>query len=182
MPDNPIICLDAAYAADAQSVAAVVFPDWPSEKVLDVWSERIEEPPEAYKPGRFFERELPLLVRALDQLAPSVTPSTIVIDGYVVLDEAGRPGLGAHLYAAFDESVPVIGAAKTPFRGAEFAAHVRRGGARTPLYVSAIGVDLPAAAEKIRAMAGRHRIPDHLKRVDRAAREALDAPAEAARA
>ncbi len=171
--DAPIVCLDAAYGEGAQSVAAVVFSDWPSPGCSRIWSERIDAPPAPYRPGRFFERELPLLLRALAALA--LRPGAVLIDGYVVLDAAGRPGLGAHLHTALGRRTPVVGAAKTAFRGAECALPVRRGGAKNPLYVSAIGIDPDDAARHVGAMAGQHRIPEHIKRVDREARRALAA-------
>src|ERR1700743_3103125 len=46
----------------------------------------------------------------------------IVIDGYVDLDPAGRPGLGAHVHTEY--GVPVIGVAKTPFATATPATQV----------------------------------------------------------
>ena len=65
-----------------------------------------------YRPGEFFLREPPPL-RAV--LAPVRNLGLLVIDGYADLDPGGRPGLGAHAHAAF--GVPVVGVAKTRFRG-----------------------------------------------------------------
>lgn len=88
----------------------------------------------------------------------------LVVDGYVHLDPAGRPGLGAHAHAAF--AVPVIGVAKTAFRSASHAIEVRRGKVRRPLYVTAIGLPADRAAALVERMAGTHRLPDALRRVD----------------
>lgn len=173
-PRAPIICLDAAYAEDAQAVAAVLFEDWPAPEALRAWSMRLRQAPAPYRPGRFFEREMPLLLRALDALPP---PRAVVIDGYVALDAAGRPGLGARLHRAIERRAPVIGVAKTPFRGDDFATRVWRGGAKNPLLVSAIGLDAAEAARHVGAMAGQHRLPEHIKRVDQEARRALAASA-----
>jgi deoxyribonuclease V len=86
------------------------------------------------------------------------------VDGYVDLDPAGRSGLGARLHD--ERGIPVIGVAKTAFRSATHAACVRRGVATRPLYVTAAGLSLEQAANLVAAMAGPHRLPDALRRVD----------------
>jgi deoxyribonuclease V len=118
-----------------------------------------------YRPGFFFERELPA-VRAV--LATTAPVDLLVVDGYVDLDPGGRPGLGAHVHAA--TGTPVIGVAKTAFRAATHAVPVFRGGSDRPLHVTAAGVPVEEAAALVSAMAGAHRIPDALRRVDRLAR------------
>jgi deoxyribonuclease V len=94
----------------------------------------------------------------------------IVVDGYVDLDAHGAPGLGAHLYDALEGRVPVIGIAKTAYKGADFAAAVVRGESTRPVYVTSRGVPLPEAAERVRGMHGPHRIPTLVTRVDHLAR------------
>jgi deoxyribonuclease V len=116
---------------------------------------------EPYRPGAFFRRELPAL-RAV--LADAGRIDLLVVDGYVHLDPHGRPGLGAHAHAEF--AVPVIGVAKTPFRGATHAIEVHRGGASRPLYVTALGIEAERAATLGRRMGGPYRLPDALRRVD----------------
>ena len=118
-----------------------------------------------YKPGEFYLREMPPL-RAVIPAGGEL--SLIVVDGYVDLDPSGRPGLGAHVHAEF--GVPVIGVAKTAFRGASHAAGVLRGGSSRPLYVTAAGMTVAEAGTLVREMAGRFRLPDALKLVDRLAR------------
>jgi deoxyribonuclease V len=118
-----------------------------------------------YQPGEFYLRELPPLravVPAADGLA------LIVVDGYVDLDPAGRFGLGAHVHAEF--GVPVVGVAKSAFRTATHAVPVRRGQSSRPLYVTAAGMAVADAADLVAEMAGRFRLPDALKQVDRLAR------------
>ena len=124
-----------------------------------------------YQPGQFYLRELPPLRAALDGLAGL---RLLVIDGYADLDPDGRPGLGARAREAF--GVPVIGVAKTPFRTATHAIPVLRGSSARPLYVTAAGMPRAEAAELVRHMAGRHRLPDALRRVDTLARHGLPAP------
>ena len=118
-----------------------------------------------YEPGRFALRELPVLLAVLAGAGPL---ALVVVDGYVDLDPTGRPGLGAHLHAAL--GVPVIGVAKTAFRAATHAAPVLRGTATRPLLVTAAGMPRADAARLVAAMAGPHRLPDALRRVDALAR------------
>ncbi len=118
-----------------------------------------------YQPGRFFARELPA-VEAVLALAPAL--DLLIVDGYVDLDPDGRPGLGAHVHNLVP--VPVVGVAKTAFRAATHAIEVRRGSATRPLYVTAVAMPIERAAALVAAMAGPHRIPDALRRVDALAR------------
>jgi deoxyribonuclease V len=93
----------------------------------------------------------------------------LIVDGYADLDPGGRPGLGAHAHAEF--GVPVIGVAKTAFRPATHAVPVVRGGnSARPLYVTAAGMPRHEAADLVLRMAGRHRLPDALRRADAPAR------------
>lgn len=121
----------------------------------------------AYRPGRFFERELPA-IRAV--LATETNLDLVVVDGYVDLDPDGRPGLGAHLHGEL--SLPVIGVAKTSFRSATHAIPILRGQATRPLYITAAGIAPDRAAALVAGMAGPYRIPDALRRVDALSRSA----------
>jgi deoxyribonuclease V len=171
-----IACVDVAYRGAAAFAAGVVFRDWHDalaveEKVLPSMAVR------PYEPGKFFLRELPCLLAVLRALPPV---EAIVIDGYVWLDGAGTPGLGARLRCALDEKIAVIGVAKTRFRGAAWACEVLRGRSRVPLFVTAAGMLPQTAAEHIRSMHGSHRIPTLLQRVDQLCREAARRNAAAA--
>ena len=121
-----------------------------------------------YQPGQFYLRELPPLRAVLDGV---IGLSLLVIDGYADLDPDGRPGLGARARDEF--GVPVIGVAKTPFRTATHAIAVLRGTSARPLYVTAAGMPRADAASLVRQMAGRHRLPDALRRADNLARHGL---------
>ncbi|MDQ1305815.1 MAG: deoxyribonuclease [Actinomycetota bacterium] len=153
--------VDVGYPPTGGARAALVLAGEP--RFADLQDERcvVLEEVAPYRPGRFFERELPA-IRAV--LAGAGDLDLVVVDGYVHLDPDGRPGLGAHLHA--EVGVPVIGVAKTLFRSATQAIEVRRGGATRPLYVTAAGVDAAWAAELVQAMEGRYRLPDALRRVD----------------
>jgi len=114
--------------------------------------------------------ELPPLHAVLDGLSGL---GLLVVDGYADLDPGGRPGLGAHAHAAF--GIPVIGVAKSRFRTATHAVPVVRGPAVRPLFVTAAGMPGAEAADLVRHMAGRYRLPDALRRADTLAR--TDSPA-----
>jgi deoxyribonuclease V len=68
----------------------------------------------------------------------------------------------------------VIGVAKSAYRAATHAVAVRRGTASRPLYVTAAGLDPAEAAALVARMAGPHRLPDALRRVDALARGTVD--------
>ena len=107
-----------------------------------------------YRPGQFYLRELPPLRAVLDGLSRL---GLLVVDGYADLDPGGRPGLGAHAHAEF--GIPVIGVAKSRFRTATHAVPVVRGSSVRPLFVTAAGIPSADAADLVRRMAGRYRLP-----------------------
>ncbi len=123
-----------------------------------------------YTPGFFFQRELPCLLEVISEL--EARPSLVVVDGYVHLDGSGRPGLGAHLFDALQREVPIVGVAKTAFRTATTAVAIHRGTGSKPLWVSAAGLDVHAAAAHVASMAGPYRVPSLLREVDQLARTA----------
>jgi deoxyribonuclease V len=118
-----------------------------------------------YRPGQFYLRELPALRAVLESLDGI---ALLVVDGYADLDPDRRPGLGAYAHAEF--GVPVIGVAKSAFRTATHAVSVLRGTSARPLYVTASGMPRDDAADLVRRMAGRYRLPDALRRADTLAR------------
>jgi deoxyribonuclease V len=161
-------CVDVDYREDGARAACVLFEAWTAADARMTLVERIDSV-EPYEPGLFLRRELPCLMAVLGR-APAV-PEVIVVDGFVWLGEECRPGLGARLYEALGGAAAVIGVAKTPFWRTPAVA-VRRGRSNRPLWITAIGIDGPEAAEHIRAMHGPFRIPSLLKAVDRACRSA----------
>lgn len=161
-----IACLDVCYGDTTAIAAAVMFRDWPdavacSERTVSVHDVQ------PYQPGEFFRRELPCLLQVLEGL-PAL--AHVVIDGYVWLDDASRPGLGAHLFQALGGTTTVVGVAKTKFAGANQAREVLRGESQRPLFVTAAGVDADIAAGWLRAMHGAHRVPTLISRADRLCR------------
>jgi deoxyribonuclease V len=76
----------------------------------------------------------------------------------------------ARAHAEF--GIPVIGVAKSRFRTATHAVPVVRGSSVRPLFVTAAGIPSAAAADLVRRMTGRYRLPDALRRADTLARAA----------
>lgn len=165
-----LTCVDVDYRPDGSArTAALLFGSWSDERESGT---RLHTSPQvaAYEPGAFSRRELPCLLAVLKPLAGQL--EVVVIDGYVTLDAAGRPGLGRFLFAAMEERVAVIGVAKTAFQGSPHALPVQRGQSQRPLFVTAAGLDPSQAARFVQQMAGPHRLPTLLKRVDQACRAA----------
>jgi deoxyribonuclease V len=162
------VAADVHYLATGGArAAAVVAADAAFSHLL---ADRVELLPDVrpYRPGEFYLRELPPLRAVLNGLHGM---ALLVIDGYADLDPEGRPGLGAHAHTEF--GVPVIGVAKSAFRTATHAVPVLRGGSARPLYVTAAGMPRHQAADWVRRMAGRYRLPDALRRADTLARTGL---------
>jgi deoxyribonuclease V len=155
-------CLDASYRGNEAIAACILFRRWEDDHPAGEMTASAN-PVKPYVPGSFFLRELPVLRAVLGRVAEPL--ETVVIDGYVWLDDLQTPGLGAHLYQALGKSVRVIGVAKTAFRGAP-GVEVVRGGTRRPLYVSAAGMPVAEAADCIRRMHGPYRLPTLIRRAD----------------
>lgn len=165
-----LLALDVDYQ-DAQDLARVgflAFKEWTAPAPFDE-GYRLHRGLAPYEPGRFYLRELPCLRPTVDELRRRHPITTIVVDGYVDLSP-GRPGLGRHLYEAFEGGVEVVGVAKNAFSSGA-AVEVLRGQSERPLYVTAT-FDPARAADGVRAMAGPHRLPQLLRRVDQLARGA----------
>jgi deoxyribonuclease V len=164
-----IAILDAAYTEQGAGVGCVLARGWTAAEAAARFTKHVSGAALGYEPGAFYKRELPLLLDMIRGLA--LIPCAYVIDGYVWLGPC-KPGLGARLYDALGRSAPVIGVAKTSFRGDTWSTPIIRGGSSRPLFVTAAGLDGAKAAELIAAMHGDHRIPTLLKLADRLARAA----------
>ncbi len=163
-----IAAVDVDYRERDAVAACVLFRAWNDEIAAGEHIERIHEV-QPYQPGQFYKRELPCLLAVLNAVRDPI--EAVVVDGYVWLSRDGKPGLGAHLYEALGQTIPVIGVAKTQFLSAP-AATVKRGHSDKPLFVTAAGIELDVAAQQIQGMHGEHRLPTLLRRVDRLCREA----------
>ncbi len=161
-----ILAFDTYYYDNQAKTVCLGFHDWADEKPARVFTETIDVPAE-YEPGAFYKRELPCIVSLLKQIDLN-SVNAIVVDGFVVLDDAGKPGLGGWLYEYLDQKIPVIGVAKTNF--AQNIANKRaviRGESTKPLFVTALGMDLDTAAGYLKNMHGAYRMPTLLKELDR---------------
>jgi deoxyribonuclease V len=164
------LALDVQYGDSRACGACVGFEDPVSSEPAFVLVEAFQGAPAPYVPGRFRERELPYLNRLVTLAGDRCAlVEAIIIDGFVWLGE-NRPGLGLHLHEALGSRTPVIGVAKTPFKGAP-GGEIRRGRSVRPLFVTSVGLDQREAENLIRSMHGEHRIPTLLKLADRASRD-----------
>jgi deoxyribonuclease V len=158
-----ILAVDVDYRDDHALVAGVCFCNWGDESPVIVLHTEVTEVAD-YEPGQFYKREMPCIIKLLKD--HSLNPDLIVIDGFVVLGEDSKPGLGTHLYNALGRNTPVIGVAKTAFKGSKSESEVFRGESVKPLYVTAIGIKDQVAKRHISSMHGKYRIPTLLKLVD----------------
>lgn len=160
-----IIATDVYYWEDKAKAVGILFDDWEHENVLKINTAMLDGIAD-YVPGSFYKRELPCLLALLDQVDRAAV-KYIIVDGYVLLNNEGKFGLGAYLYEALDGMIPIIGVAKKHFiSNTQNAIAVLRGASKNPLYISSIGIDLEAAAALIKNMKGDYRMPDLLKLVD----------------
>ena len=166
---NPmILAIDVQYTDDKADVAGVIFENWSSLDAIQCYLTEVAQVAE-YEPGSFYKRELPCILQLLQE--HKLKPDIIVVDGYVYLDGVAKSGLGKHLYDSLGGEVEIIGVAKKPFVDISEKFAVYRGGSQKPLYVTSTG-DVEQAKESIRSMAGKHRNPVLLKKVDQLCREA----------
>ncbi len=162
-----ILAMDVQYADKEAVVAGVLFERWQdAEPIRDLTATVTNIAP--YEPGSFYKRELPCILHLINQY--HLFPTYIIVDGYVFLDGASRPGLGKYLFDALNQSIPIIGVAKRRFKGIDASYGVLRGESLTPLYVTAVGIEVVEAQRLVGLMHGRYRIPTLLKRVDQLCR------------
>jgi deoxyribonuclease V len=162
-----IACIDVHYGRSQAVAGCLLFRNWPDDRPYFEVTEIVERPA-PYEPGGFYRRELPGLLSVLARLVEK--PSAIVIDGYVWLGDEFRPGLGAYLYEALGRTTEIIGVAKTRFQEGPAVRVIKRGTSLRPLYVTAAGIDLDEAAQRIVELHGEFRTPTLLKKVDRLCR------------
>ena len=162
-----ILAVDVDYRDNHQaSVAGILFDDWRDTQPKAVVTTTVEGVA-SYQSGQFYKRELPCIVALLAKIDQPL--DGIVVDGYVFLG-ASKKGLGAYLYEHLDHALPIIGVAKSPFKGISEETFLYRGKSKKPLYITAVGMDLSQAKEAIKTMAGEFRIPFLLKEADRICR------------
>ena len=158
-----LLAVDVDYRDSRAHIAGISFTNWEDAKPKQIYHCVVEDVKD-YEPGKFYQRELPCIIRLLHEHTPN--PDVIIIDGFVYLGAPSRLGLGMHLYNELKGGVPVIGVAKKLFRGTSRSTEIFRGGSSKPLFITSVGLDLEQAKQNIIAMYGKHRLPDLLKIVD----------------
>ena len=165
-----ILAIDVHYKETTAKAVGALLQNWDDAVAQQYIIKYINEV-EKYVPGSFYKRELPCILEIFKDIDLH-SLRCIIIDGFVVLDDSRKPGLGAYVYESIQSQVPVIGVAKTNFhQNEQHEIPVLRGESTRPLYVTAIGTDLQQAAEHIKNMHGEFRLPTVLKEMDRITKE-----------
>lgn len=160
-----ILAFDTYYFDDKAKTVCLAFEDWKDKKPTHEYQE-ITEGVAPYEPGSFYKRELPCILSLINSIDTDEV-WYIVVDGFVYLDDAGKIGLGGHLYHALNGQIPVIGVAKSGFHNNTVNVKaLHRGESEKPLYISAIGVGLEEAYGYIEQMHGPYRMPTLLQMLD----------------
>jgi len=162
-----IACFDVYYDQNSAYAAAIVFSDWADTLPDEHYELEIHDIGE-YKPGSFYQRELKPITELIDLIPAPI--KYFVIDAYCHLSDSYDPGLGQYLFQKLPPESVVIGVAKNRFRATTHAFELCRGGSKRPLFITSIGIDYRLAADCIKSMAGDHRIPLLLKKVDNLSR------------
>ena len=161
-----ILAFDTYYYQDKANTVCLSFENRTESDKYTIFTE-ITNNASDYIPGEFYKREMPCILSLLQKFDLQ-NVETIIVDGFVFLDDNGSLGLGGHLYKALNEKVPVIGVAKSNFATINRnKRELYRGESKRPLYITSIGIDLDIATKKIRNMNGKYRIPTLLKELDK---------------
>jgi len=163
-----ILAVDVDYKGNNATVAGILYKNWTDKKPFKKYISKVKSV-KKYIPGQFYKRELPCILKLLDE--HNLKPKIIVIDGYVYLDGTTKPGLGKYLFDELNSTTPVIGVAKNPYKDITSPFEIYRRDSKRPLYVTSAGISVGIAKKKILVMAGKYRIPDLLRLVDQFARQ-----------
>ncbi|MFN7120284.1 MAG: endonuclease V [Saprospiraceae bacterium] len=161
-----LLAVDVYYRATDAKAVAILFEQWIDQNISQYYETIITELHD-YIPGEFYKRELPCIIEALKPIDLQQV-DFIIIDGYVYLNDDGKPGLGHYVYEYYNQKIPVIGVAKSNFHNNQI--HMRevyRGESKNPLYITSIGIDIDQAKHYITMMFGEYRMPYLLKLLDR---------------
>jgi deoxyinosine 3'endonuclease (endonuclease V) len=165
-----ILALDTYYQNKKAKTVCIRFHHWTDEHAADIVTEELDNI-EEYQPGSFYKRELPCILSILKKTSLE-NIEAIVIDGYVLLDDAGKHGLGGYLYEALNRKIPVIGVAKTNYTNNTLhQREVYRGNSQRPLFITTLGTPPDTACSYIQSMHGPYRIPTLLKTLDTLTRQ-----------
>lgn len=159
-----ILALAVHYREHVAKVVAVLF-NWEDEQPNKIIIEIIKVV-DNYLPGEFYKRELPCLLKVIENVTIQELEA-IIIDGHIYTDSQGGFGLGGKLWESLNKQIPVIGVAKSPFySNKETVREVFRGESEKPLFISAIDYKLDVAVANVKKMKGKYRIPTLLKTLD----------------
>jgi len=165
-----ILAIDVYYTDNKAKSVCIAFQDWTNEAPTETYIEEIEGV-EEYVPGEFYKRELPCILAVLEGIDLSEVEA-IIVDGFVILDDEGKYGLGGYLYDRLKQQIPIVGVAKRGFHQNELnVRRVLRGESQKPLFVTSIGIDLDLAAQKVENMHGAYRFPTLLKILDQVTKQ-----------
>ena len=142
-----ILAIDVHYKNEIARTVSIEFDDWEAKKPTKINVIELPEM-EEYVPGEFYKRELPCILEVLKK-SDLAKITAIIVDGYVVLNDEGKKGLGGYLFEFLDEKIPIIGVAKKRFHSIDkLAIPVLRGESKKPLYVTCQGGNLVDYAKK----------------------------------
>ncbi|ROH99638.1 endonuclease V [Chryseobacterium daecheongense] len=164
-----IYAFDTYYLDDFANTICIAFDDWSSEKESHIFQEKTSIASD-YESGAFYKRELPCIMSLLKKIQLQ-EDDLIIVDGYVTLNDDGKIGLGGYLFNALEQKYPVIGIAKNGFSVTDSQRRsIYRGESKSPLFLTAMGIDVDALVPKIQRMHGSYRIPTLLKKLDQLTR------------
>lgn len=165
-----IYAFDTYYYEDFAKTVCIAFEDWLSDAEKEIFTEKTEIISD-YESGAFYKRELPCILSLLSKIKLHDN-DIIIVDGFVTLNNDGKMGLGGYLFEALDKKIPIIGIAKNNFSSPDDKRRaVLRGESKTPLYLTAMGIDVDEIKIKLEEMHGNYRIPTLLKKLDQLTRE-----------
>lgn len=165
-----IYAFDTYYYEDFAKTVCIAFEDWSSEKEEEIITEKTEIASD-YESGAFYKRELPCILSLLSKIELKEN-DIIIVDGFVTLNNDSKIGLGGYLFEALDKKIPIIGIAKNDFSSPdEKRRNVLRGESKTPLFLTAMGIDVDEIKGKVEKMHGSYRMPTLLKKLDQLTRE-----------
>jgi len=165
-----IYAFDTYYYEDFAKTVCIAFEDWSSEKEKEIITEKTEITSD-YESGAFYKRELPCILSLLSRIELKEN-DIIIVDGFVTLNNDGKIGLGGYLFEALDKKIPIIGIAKNDFSSPdEKRRNVLRGESKTPLFLTAMGIDVDEIKGNVEKMHGSYRMPTILKKLDQLTRE-----------
>lgn len=167
-----ILAFDTYYFKDKAKTVCLTFTDWVDSKPVKIYEEVIDGIAE-YESGLFYKRELPCILSLLNKIELNIKYiKTIIIDGFVILNDQNKLELGGYLFNELDSKIPVIGVAKSGFhKNRQNVKVLLRGDSKKPLFITSLGMDLESALNNIKSMHGNFRMPTLLQMLDTKTKE-----------